>query len=115
MSALSDRELLELVIKALGITGYVCEDWTGLYVCTPAQPDVPRSEPVFYRWLINDGDALRLAVKLRLEMNIEDYGASVRAAGGRWYGCEAHMHKGIEAATRRAIVLAAAAIGESLP
>jgi len=53
-------------------------------------------------------------VKLNLWLHVEEYGASARRAGGAWLGCEAHLHGGIEAAARRAIVRAAAAIGKEM-
>ena len=61
---------------------------------------------------------VELAVKLRMTVRVEDYGGSARIEGkphGEWSGCEAHMYGGIEAATRRAIVRAAAAIGKEMP
>lgn len=62
--------------------------------------------------LTDDGDAFRLAVKLRMRLQVDDYGAAARIGdNGRWHGFEAHLHGGIEAATRRAVVRAAAAMG----
>lgn len=53
-----------------------------------------------------------LAVKLRMRLRIDDYGAAARIDDkGAWHACEAHLHGGIAAATRRAITRAAASIG----
>ena len=60
--------------------------------------------------------ALRLAVKLRMIVRVEDYGASARIEGkphGAWNGCEAHLYGGIESATRRCIVRAAAELARA--
>lgn len=108
----TDRELLELVAKAAGITGYVGNDIGRLYFCTPANPDLPGSEPVIYYWLYDDGDALRLAVKLHID--IKQYDDYVVCWYDDFFGTGKIMHEGDAlAATRRAIVRAAAAIGEA--
>lgn len=95
---MNDRELLELAAKAAG-------EW----------PSPEPFEHVMARWnpLTDDGDALRLAVKLRMRLQVDDYGAAARIGdNGRWWGCEAHLYGGIEDATRRAIVRAAAALAQ---
>lgn len=105
---MADRELLELAAKAAGLVvewGYNGDTWA-------RRPDEHPEQAVRWNPLTDDGDALRLAVKLNLWLHVEEYGASARRAGGAWLGCEAHIHGGIEAATRRAIVRAAAAIGK---
>ena len=74
--------------------------------------------------LEDDGDALRLAVKLRLTVMVWSDGGCVSAArttpdgapsssAGGWQA--AFARGDIASATRRAIVLAAAEIGESMP
>ena len=99
---MSDRELLELAARAAG--------------------DIPNAvigaEPGYY-WC---GDALRLAVKLKLF--VDNCGAFSECAGfvgddddTRRIGCEElHEHHGGDpyAATRRAIVRAAAEIGRGM-
>jgi hypothetical protein len=102
----TDRELLEMAAKAIG-DGLL---WWG----EPLQQFMLRSEGN-RRWnpLTDDGDALRLAVRLRMRLHVDDYGAAARITDrGEWSGCESARHGGIEAATRRAIVRAAANIGE---
>jgi hypothetical protein len=90
----SDDELLALAAKAGGID--------------TSKPWAP---------LADDGDALRLAVKLGMEISI-DNGASMSAANTEhWTGegyCEGHANNPFEA-TRRAIVRAAAEIGAGMP
>ena len=68
---LTNIELFEFVAKAIGITGYAAEDWSGVYFCTPSNPEEPRSYPVVYHWLDDDGDAFRLAVKLNVMPEID--------------------------------------------
>lgn len=103
---MDDRKLLEAAAKATGVD----LEWDG-------PPDL--WQPMYYEgktyhgWnpLTDNGDALRLAVRRRMTVRVEDYGAAARIGddGARWWRCEAHLHGGIEAATRRAIVHAAAA------
>lgn len=109
-AAVRDRELLELAAKAAGykiaweggcVTGWMAGGG-------------------WWNPLTDDGDALRLAAKLRLTLRIEDYGAAARQelaqreTPSAWSACEAHLHGGIESATRLAIVRAAAQIGSEL-
>lgn len=69
----------------------------------------------YWNPLVDDGDALALSVRLRMRLQVDDYGAAARITdAGRWHSCEAMLHGGIEAATRRAIVKAAAAHGEAM-
>lgn len=107
---MTDRELLELAAKAAGIE----LDW-----------DVPPGSPPWRMsgtkgtddygpanaWdpLTDDGDALRLAVKLDMDINIE-------SAFGHTRVNDIYEDHGSDAiaATRRAIVRASAAIGEKL-
>lgn len=110
----TDKELLEAAARAAGIkidkspyNGGGSGN-TGFDVMGNAVLDWHNGT----KWnpLTDDGDALRLAVKLHLHINIEPYGAAARMQGMDWHGCESHLHGGLEAATRRAIVRAAAAL-----
>ena len=98
----NDRELLELAAKAAGV-GYA--DANDNFV--PFVPD---------NWnpLTNDGDALRLAVKLNMTIDPYTWEKGVVAMGG---GYQWHESKGADpyATTRRAIVRAAAEIGREMP
>ena len=109
---MSDRELLELAAKA---AGEVAGDWIG-------NPHYMNG--VLMRWnpLTDDGDALRLAVKLRLtveqwffgqEVLVYDFKESTMYEG---LGGSVHEPYGTDpfAATRRAIVRAAAEIGRNM-
>jgi hypothetical protein len=107
MTAMTDRELLELAAKAVGL------------LCAQAHDDDHGCEVTHFIegkgrciWspLTDDGDALRLAVKLGLlvDADIEEGESDVIALGVS--AREPHGHNPC-AATRRAIVRAAAAIG----
>ena len=96
---MTDKELLELAAKAANVAGI-----DGVY------PIARDSSGDWYEWnpLTDDGDALRLAVKLEMELDFSDDETSatkelrVRAV---------EYHEGDPyAATRRAIVRAAAEI-----
>jgi hypothetical protein len=95
---MTDRELLELAAKA-----------AGLEVVTPTMLTYGQWNP-----LTDDGDALRLAVKLR--MNVFHAGIRVFALDEEGDIEEAEGHElDPYAATRRAIVRAAAEIGKAMP
>jgi hypothetical protein len=105
---MNDRELLELAAKAAGVKWSAVEH-------DPNNPDEPYWNP-----LTDDGDALRLAVKLA-EMGrfsgIELFQSFVIAhhhdnTGG--YIEQEHYNNDPYAATRRAIVRAAAEIGKGM-
>lgn len=119
---MNDRELLEMAAKAAGY------EWRGISSTGKPMLQHPPTGEQFYaptEWnpLADDGDALRLAVKLRLVLHIWDNGEHASAAktlpdGGDppseddslWSSADAHASGGLAAATRRAIVLSAAAI-----
>lgn len=112
---MNDRELLELAAKAAGIE---LQRWrTVPHECFLLKPDFQEGVGVNWNPITEDGDALRLAVKLGLIVDVDiancvttvDY-----TAGEDFVLCEGH---GIDAnkATRRAITLAAAEIGKSMP
>lgn len=126
MSVETDRELLELAAKA---AGYVIVEharngsaWAWVYPFG-AKPDGDGDYPIF-KWnpLHDDGDALRLAVKL--EMDFVRYSSHAVSATGRspTHGSPAtyvtqrqELDGDPYAATRRVIVRAAAAIGRAMP
>ena len=101
----ADRDLLERAARA---AGYEIDEWHDGRLSVIDGGAVIPFEP-----LTDDGDALRLAVKLRLDI---DHGNDVVVAGGMTeerYGTEppfAYTQEEREAATRRAIVRAAAAM-----
>lgn len=110
---MSDRELLEKAAKAAGIE--LIDYCTKVAICFYDKKTQTAWNP-----LTKDGDALRLAVRLALTIQcacVDDYGREyVRVdhypnsgepatVSIEEYGCD-------ESATRRAIVRAAAAMGE---
>ena len=104
----NDRELLELAAKA---SGELTASWYG---------NDAYFDGVLSRWnpLESDGDALRLAVKLRLTVSWdrfddEDYATATPPRTHQGYDCMVSQDP--YAATRRAITRAAAAIGEAMP
>lgn len=118
---MTERELLELAAKAAGIR----LEWDG-------PPD--KWQPMYYKgktyhsWdpLNDDGDALRLAVKLGIEITIGHWENRTIAASQntfmQQFGLEwpqtVRVHESLletpEAATRRAIVRCAAEIGKAM-
>lgn len=103
----TDRELLERAAKAAGYEyakhgGYIVVD--GI--------------PGNWNPLTDDGDALRLAVKLRLTVSWDrfdddDYATATPPHTHQGYDCMVDQDP--HAATRRAIVRAAAEIGKAMP
>mgnify|MGYP000942111498 CR=1 FL=1 len=114
---MTDRELLELAAKAAGIDGQWSEAYSAIHVNT-----APLRNFVLWSPLTDDGDALRLAVALRMLIEVGKGHAianTMDRAGEStecvYFGTEQTGNSLMtpEAATRRAIVRAAAAIGES--
>lgn len=115
----SDRELLELAAKAAGIQGEWSERGRSIVISSPGM------SWEHWRPLEDDGDALRLAVALELEMYYGDNGSdeegSIPCAGVTrrdlnfvcMEGFGRNQSKGN--ATRRAITRAAAEIGRRMP
>lgn len=108
---MTDRELLELAAKAAGIDGW----WSGADYCYGYNGN--KNVPVPWRPLTDDGDALRLAVKLRLQVTPGTYKSDEFTVYRSGYAeCHEYLHYLQEpyAATRRAIVRAAAEIGKAV-
>jgi len=107
---MTDRELLELAAKAYGVSGFLVD--AGLNIGSDATP-------IIWNPLENDGDALRLAVKLELDIEF-DYKADgpqtyVTCVGRQVENRTSYERHGDPyVATRRAIVRAAAEIGKTL-
>lgn len=109
---MSDRELLEMAAKAAGIRGYWCDQMGFVTKRTASGIALETWDP-----LTDDGDALRLAVKLGIEPRFLDRNVAVcapRVTLHNFGGIVVVVDGDGCAATRRAIVRAAAAIGESL-
>lgn len=114
----SDRELLEMAAKAAGIVGV----WT---FGVDFSKDDPASTEAYWlsdengfwlkEWnpLTDDGDALRLAVKLGMTVQVMDSCTLCESTEVRYETVVQHGEDAYEA-TRLAIVSAAAAIGEGM-
>lgn len=109
---MDDRELLELAAKAAGIEVIEVKDGHGtvLYLNSSTGCYLPSWNP-----LTDDGDALRLAVRLgmRLKCYAGDY-AEACATGVNPPIAKECSNNDPYAATRRAIVRAAAEIGRMM-
>lgn len=116
---MTDRELLELAAKAAGLD----LEWCGPWACMARNLGVIDGFDRHTCWepLKDDGDALRLAVKLKLHMLHNDNRDAVL-----WVSAvldKTMIHGVVEfvdetdrqAATRRAITRAAAEIGKAMP
>lgn len=104
-----DKELLPLAAKDIGHQ----HRWSDSYHHGEMRSEilVLPSEGVWFGWdpLTDDGDALRLAVKLGLDLSFEV--DNVVFANGT---CSEFLRSDYFAATRRAIVRAAAEIGRAM-
>ena len=118
---MTDRELLEAAARAAGIAydaRYITPEnvmFQGLLLPTETR----NTKPKWWNPLTDDGDALRLAVRLGLLVYVfhEPPMTCIRLpgehVGGKYDKVELHA-KDPYAATRRAIVRAAAQIGEGM-
>jgi hypothetical protein len=107
---MTDRELLELAAKAAGLR---LDQLSGRVVRREAD-----GQPVYWNPLADDADALRLAVKLRLELRFLDMDHTIgppRVTFHNVAGLVELIGTDPYAATRRAIVRAAAEIGRNMP
>lgn len=105
----TDKELLELAAKAAGCT-IKWRDMKGGYERALI---TPKLNGEWWNPIADDGDALRLAVALRLLIDA-DYNDCVAAGCCQFDEVLEPVGNDRLAATRRAIVRAAAAIGERL-
>lgn len=114
---MTDGELLELAAKAMGYTF----NWGNTQELSNGK--VIDISHVFYvnngvEWnpLTDDGDALRLAVKLRMTVDVNHFfnKVEVRVYSGKSMFMPVEESEDIYAATRRAIVRAAAEIGKEM-
>jgi hypothetical protein len=108
---MTDRELLELAAKAAGIAGFWVDD--GLNTGSNATPTV-------WNPITDDGDALRLAVKLNINIGFGIFATQINCEIYDWAEDEVLIdwkedgRKDPYTATRRAIVRAAAEIGRNM-
>ncbi len=110
----TEREMLVLAAKAAGIK------------IDPIDAEHEPKDWAAWNPISDDGDALRLAAKLRLTVMVWSDGECASAAkttpdgvpppvAGGWQAESTRANGDIASATRRAIVCAAAEIGESMP
>ena len=116
---MTDRELLELAAKAAGLKiikwgdpdYYSHRGGEVAYVCATGQNDPWGDE---WNPLEDDGDALQLAVRLKLNVNVEHTSIDVYDQNLQLTRVWATEIDDAYAATRRAIVRAAAEIGRAM-
>ena len=109
----NDRELLELAAKAGGYDVVWNEHWQCFQHRNPS-PD--KFGNVHHQWIPmdDDGDALRIAVKLRLEIINDSYMVVARQRNPHKHGAQESLGIDDCKATRMAIVRAAAEIGRGM-
>lgn len=114
---MNDRELLEMAAKA---AGYKVR-WHDLWQCHshvgPNNTDNPPTlagQRQIWSPLTDDGDALRLAVDLKIDVSFA-WGLGVNAWTPGIDPQDVHYGEDRNAATRRAIVRAAAEIAKDMP
>lgn len=116
-----DRELLELAAKAAGYDVRWHEAWQCFVHVGPhniTNPPTMAGQRMVWAPLYDDGDALRLAVALRLTIYHDELAVIIKHKrySWEWMGEMVDEDSGDRnSATRRAIVRAAAAIGEQMP
>lgn len=105
---MTDRELLELAAKAAGIG----IEWSGFHdsYCTTGRCFNDRWNP-----LTDDGDALRLALNVGINIFMGMAEPHGQHKVGRVWAMESEVKADKLSATRRAIVQAAAEIGKAMP
>lgn len=118
---MTDREMLELAAKAAGITNLMLGNYSDEYGFPFSGADDDNETYQWWNPFTDDGDALRLAVKLGLDVcidtDMEDVPRTqvivfIGTSSSPFDKVELHGDK--YAATRRAIVRAAAEIGAQL-
>lgn len=111
---MTDRELLELAAKAAGLHFHGHRETKTIAAAWVSKTG---STDDWFCWnpLSDDGDALRLANKLWLEIR-HVHGKAHAGTQGKFWCTEPWYPDGNQdAATRRAIVRAAAEIGKAMP
>ncbi len=111
---MTDRELLELAAKAAVLDG----EWGDVFDLGGDKVDCSDLffvDEIPWSPLTDDGDALRLAVRLHLNLAITPFGPSALALERAWIHENCAAGDDLATATRRAIVRAAAEIGKEQP
>ena len=112
---MTDKELLEMAAKAVGMHVKAHrvdadDNFTHLVVGQKFKP-----EKIDWNPLTDDGSALRLAVRLNIEFACFDDLQKVNSGVWSVYDYVTPYNGDKQAATRRAIVRAAAEIGRAMP
>lgn len=112
---MTEQEELELAAKAAGIKALRCPNGV-LRDCTGLDPAMNIFSAPEWNPFTSDGDALRLAVKLRIGVLHRSSGIEAHTFRSRLIICNEECAEGFDyyAATRRAIVRAAAEIGRNM-
>lgn len=120
----TEKELLELAAKAAGIEGEWCA-FFGITGHGAGKKQFGIGDPAVFVWgidrlwnpLEDDGDALRLAVKLHLQLSCGSHLRRSWATRGAidWYAYWDQFDGDEGKAIRYAIVRAAAEIGKAMP
>ena len=119
MNNATAKEVLEFAAKAQGLPYEWRTEYIEVHTLSKKTPDkVPYQKDLYvlgelWNPLESDGDALRLAVKLKLCVAITDHGVNVSEVGWRSWREVQHPDDPY-AATRRAIVRSAAEIGKAI-
>jgi hypothetical protein len=104
----TDRELLELAAKAAGL------GFTVPVFGVPPFMGLRLIGGALWNPLTDDGDAFRLAARLRMTVKVTDYGATAYKDNLFWLITFDDGDITVETAARRAIVRAAAEIGMTM-
>ena len=110
----SDRELLELAAKAAGLDGVYVERERMIREFIFKKFQYIQTNGAYWNPLTDDGDALRLAVKLRIDITFNELDVFAFPTDGSDGKSETINVDDPCAATRRAIVRAAAEIGKEM-
>jgi hypothetical protein len=110
---MNDKELLEFAAKAAGYPRTKWDEYGWFYVCGLEGEWWGPSDFELWSPLTDDGDALRLAVKLEINVLPSMEASSARNPSDTTW-CNEDASADPYAATRRVIVRAAAEIGKSL-
>lgn len=105
----TDRELLELAAKAAGHELVPWDNELGFVIRSGI------GFPQYWNPITEDGDALRLAVKLEIDIAFFAGSVTAREHLASWSMTVQHDNQNVYIATRRAIVHVAAEIGRSMP
>lgn len=112
---MTDQELLEMAAKAVGIRGRFTENNPEDGApCYSSGINVGHRVQILWNPLTDDGDALRLAVKLEMQLRLRHSENEISIYGAPEGRIDEIVGDDPFSATRRAIVRVAAEIGKSM-